>query len=702
MRGLFHNIQAFNSPGESFDVRVAFKTLIAAPRLNFDNFVVSIGVGIALYFGLGFEPDWRVVVAVLAVISALVYWGRDKDTTFWAWMFIIFAIALGFGRAVWHSHAVKTPRLPFYEHAYDVRGWVESIQASGSGVSWHLRVKDIEQLEPNQTPHKVRIRLGQKHLEAATASDFIEIRAILSEPPGPAVYNGYNPSRRAYYDKIGGFGFAISVPKVERSDETSLKQKISKLRFGLAKRISETGPSETAGLQAALLTGVRRYIPPDQTDALRAAGLAHILAISGLHMGLLAGSAYYVFTFLLACIAPLSRRYDVRKFAAILAIVAAASYLVLSGASVATQRAFIMAVIIFTAVILDRQAISIRSVSVAAFITLILHPESLVSVGFQMSFAAVLALVVVYRHWQDRRHYPFESKWAAIIRRNFISLSVTSFVAGLATAGFALFHFGRIARYGLLGNLFAMPIFTFAVMPLGIISLIAFPFSLERFPLWLMGQSLLPILEISKWVASLEGAMTYIRQAPNWMIAVYGLAFIWMLVGKLRARILAMCLIVICALGWWTVIPPDIRISEDGRVSFWETEEYQRLIVTSERADRYGREQFAEKAGQSDFDVANMHAVEAPCDELACRFVVQNKVLSILNHPSEARLECEQSDIVILTQRDVGPEVRRHCRAELIDGRVLREGGAQEIYLSKGTVKRVGIKKPTSQRRLWE
>ena len=157
-------------------------------------------------------------------------------------------------------------------------------------------------------------------------------------------------------------------------------------------------------------------------------------------MGLLAGGVYAAMVFLMACIVPVSRRIDVRKFAALIGIFAATGYLILSGASVATQRAWIMAVIVFLAVILDRRAISIRSVCVAAFLTLWLHPESLVSVGFQMSFAAVAALVVVYQYWQSFR--PAYSK-PNRIRRSinfFTSLSTTSLVAGFATAGFALFH----------------------------------------------------------------------------------------------------------------------------------------------------------------------------------------------------------------------------------------------------------------------
>ena len=183
------------------------------------------------------------------------------------------------------------------------------------------------------------------------------------------------------------------------------KRNLVRYRFALSRKIQARAPPNTAGLQAALLTGDRSAIPDEQKKDLRTSGLAHLLAISGLHMGLLAGGVYGLASMLFAMTGPLARRYDMRKYAAILGTITAFGYLMLSGASVSTQRAFIMAVIVFAAIILNRRAVSLRSVALAAAITLMLHPESLMSAGFQMSFAATTALVVVYRSWANKREY---------------------------------------------------------------------------------------------------------------------------------------------------------------------------------------------------------------------------------------------------------------------------------------------------------
>ena len=354
------------------------------------------------------------------------------------------------GRGSWHTQAAATPKLADYERVYEVTGWVEAVERSRNGYRWRLRVDNIKGLAPDETPKRVRVRAKT---DGFAAGDAVSVLTVMTPPPGPVVPQGYDPARRAYFEQMGGYGFAIRAPDSAIIDDMSLEEKtkraIVRFRYNLADHIREKAPQETAGLQAALLTGVRAYIPPEQTENLRVAGLAHVLAISGMHMGLLAGGSFWLAALILATISPLSRRYDVRKPAAIIGALAATGYLILSGASVATQRAYIMAIIVFLAVILDRRAFSMRSVMVAALVTLMFHPEALISVGFQMSFAAVAALVVVYREWQDRRGYvPRLGLWARI-KGNFTTLTVTSFVAGTATSGFAVLHFNRIARYSL-------------------------------------------------------------------------------------------------------------------------------------------------------------------------------------------------------------------------------------------------------------
>jgi len=673
----------------------------APPYQSFDWSVAAFAVGIAIYFALPFEPDMLVLMIICAVIGLCMILAERFIFRLYFFVFIVFLISVGVGRATWHTQATAQPKLPDYERSYQVTGWIEAIERSGKGYRWRLRVSELSGLDPEKTPMRVRVKAKT---EGFKAGDGVTILAIMTPPPDPVVPQGYDPARRAYFEQLGGYGFAIGTPEAakvkSKSRLESLNRDVVRFRYDLADRIRRKAPPETAGLQAALLTGVRAYIPPEQTESLRAAGLAHVLAISGLHMGLLAGGSYWLATFLLACIAPLSRRYDVRKPAALIGAIAATGYLILSGASVATQRAYIMAIIVFLAVILDRRAFSMRSVMVAALITLIFHPEALISVGFQMSFAAVAALVVVYREWQDKRAYtPRFGLWERI-KGNFTTLTVTSLVAGTATSGFAVLHFNRIARYSFIGNILAMPLFTFLVMPAALAALIALPFGLEDWPLALMGWSLSGMLKIAEWVASWPGAMWHVSAAPAWVIGVFGFSFLLATLGQRYRRYLGFGLAALCFAIWSQTPRPDMRISDSGQVAFWD-ESGEVLYVGRKRSDRYGREQFMQRGGQPISDIEAYKDELASCDSLVCRFTVKGKQVSVASHPSEVAEECEQSDIVVLTQRKAGPVARRQCKAKLFDARVFAREGAQDVYLSGKQMRFVPANNEARRRRPW-
>ncbi len=676
---------------------------------GFNTGIVAFAVGIFIYFAWPVEPDWRWVAAACGV-SGGVFWAlREKPNIWPSLIWLIFMATLGLGRLVWHSAEVETPRLPQQERTYRVEGWVSAIETSGKSERYVIETLAVRGMAEADIPKRLRVRVTKRPDPPIAAGTTINWLVAAKAPPAPVVPGGYDPGQAAYFKEIGGFGFGYGAPEAQTSAELgvwdSARRAVVRWRYGIADRVMEVAPAKTAGLQAALMTGVRRFIPAAQTENLRVAGLAHILAISGLHMALLAGGTYSAMSFFLACILPLSRRYDVRKFAAMTAIGAASFYLVLSGASVATQRAWVMSTIFFLAIILDRRAVSMRSVCVAALVTLTLHPESLVSVGFQMSFAAVAALVATYQAWQLYR--PAYAR-RGLMRRGLdfmTSLSVTSLVAGFATGGFALFHFNRFASYGFAGNLLAMPLFSLFVMPLAVISLLLMPLGLEHAPLYLMGKALEPILSTAEWVASWPGAMAYIGAAPNWVLPIYALGFAALCMGRRIWRLIGLALVIVAFAGWGTAPRPDLRISEVGKVAFWLPPEIEGeapvLFVDSKRPDRYGREQFTQRAGLPEADWAPYEDRIAQCDYLACRARLGPWKISILQSPSEVPEECAFSDLVILSVRSAGPVARRNCEAVLIDESTLRETGALDVYL-KDRLTTKPARPPKENRRVWD
>lgn len=650
---------------------------------HFERFVILFGVGIALYFYLPLEPKLALVTSALFMTFIGGFYChrflRSYAPVFW----LVCLVLVGVFRAGWHTAAMDDNRLPDYKRSYEVEGWIQAIEKSGPRLRWVVVPSEIDRLSDAETPRLIRVTTFDK---AFDVGDGVRFRAELSAPPGPAIPGGYNPSFRAFYQQVGAYGYMVSRPEALEVGPENISGRaklfIAKIRYGLANRIRASAPEETAGLQAALLTGIRTWIPDEQTEALRDAGLAHILAISGLHMGLIAGSVFGLVMFGLVRIERLARSRDVRKIAAVIGIIAASFYLLLSGASVATQRAYIMTVIVFMALILDRQAFSIRSVAVAAFITLWMHPEALVSPGFQMSFSAVLALVIVYREWDRRRYY--RGGRPGLLGRlwnNFTGLTITSFVAGGATSGFAVLHFNRLAAYGLLGNILAMPFFTFWVMPMALVIYVSMFFGFEAWPLWIMGKGIEIILSISVWVAELPGSVHYLPSATGWITALFGLTFIGLCLGRKAIRIGSVVVMVLCCVSLYWRVQPDIRIGENGAVALWSQSETPLLYVDRKNTDKYGRQEFIEAMGLHEAETRSFEGALGACDSLACKLSFQGREILILSDPSEVYEDCSSADLIIVPKRFLGARARRLCAVPIIDQRELTRLGSHSIYL---------------------
>ncbi|MEM7728096.1 MAG: ComEC/Rec2 family competence protein [Pseudomonadota bacterium] len=643
------------------------------PRLTFEVGIVCFAVGIAVYFALPTEPSLLIVAgACMAclLVSRVVLEPASPIMT----MFLL--LCLGLSWATVHSRGVS-PNPMGSETRLALSGWVSEIDDSRSMRRIELTVRTAEPMPPSGLPERIRLRVGRS-FQPVSLGDGLALDAVVGPLPGPAIPNGYDPGRRAFFDGLAGSGFAIDRGRLIPVRLTALERmqlSIARTRAAIADKILSRAPEATAGLQVALLTGIRDHIPEKQTQDLRASGLAHVLAISGLHMGMVAFGVYVAASAALAAIPSLSRGRDVRKYAALIGIASASLYLILSGASVATQRAYIMVCIAFLAILFDRRAISIRSVAVAALVTLAIRPEALVSVGFQMSFAAVASMVVIFRAMQDR----WPRRKALSIRDRvgqfYGSLFGTSLIAGLATGGFALLHFGRIARYGLIANLAAMTVFP-AVMAVGVIALLAMPVGLEGLPLWCMSQLLVFMLWVAERVSEMPGAVDTVKASQPWVIAIYGLGFAVACLGTRRSVAIGCAAMLISILAWTRAPTYDVRIDRNGRLSVIRDG---RAVTSSLRADRYGREQFARSRGQPDQSWTAYRDTAADCDSLACRLMVGAMVITVIEAPSEAIEACADSDLVLLATRDAGPVARRSCGDRLIDRHVLSRTGSLHI-----------------------
>ena len=535
----------------------------------------AFAAGITVYFGLPSEPS-RFVLAVGGVLLAwILLRARNRQVLSWRAVLVL-ACAAGLLAGAFRGLVVEAPRLAEEMNA-ELGGWVLTRQAGLKHDRLVLRVETVNRsvVDEHTFPRKVRLRVPKD--SPGRVGDQVRLRGRLFPPPGPVHPGGYDFSFRAYFAGIGATGFSFGAAEVTGQGDGGLYLRaaalVAKARQGLADHIrSVLGDRPETALIVALLVGDRSGISEEQEELLRASGLAHILAISGLHMALFAGGTYGSVLLLLALFPALSLRWPTHKWAAVAALVAATLYLLLSGASVATQRSYLMIALVFLGILSGRRGLTLRSVALAALVLLVLAPERLFFPGFQMSFAAVICLVAVYDHWrrrdrqlQTRQHEPgLGRRVLRSLLQWVLGLVVTALVAGLATGIIGAHHFGRVAPYGVVGNLLGMPVFTLLVMPMGVLSLVLMPLGLAVVPLSLMSFGVSVLLKVADFTAGLDAGMGAVgRLEAGAALLLSGALFAGLLLPG-RLRLVSVALFAAGAGLALQSRPPDLQIAATG------------------------------------------------------------------------------------------------------------------------------------------
>lgn len=458
--------------------------------------------GAAAYFSLPFEPDLPAVLGVLVTTFALWLAARRWWTSDFAIALTVlaFGISLGLAAGAFQSSRVDAPVIRTETRPSLVEGWVQEVEPARKGVRLLIKVHSIAGMSDTDWPEFVRVTHTSR-MEVAPGR-FVRCWSVLRPPPGPSMPGEYDFRRQAWFAQLGAVGYvqgrcrggALGAPS-DISGQASLW--LGAARRNLALYVNDAAGERAGGFAAALVSGDRSFMSAEDSEAMRASGLFHIISISGLHLSIVGGLVFLLVKHTLVFIEPIALRVAVQKPAAIIAIVACLAYLVVSGAAVETQRSFIMAAIVFGAVIFDRAAISLRTFAIAMIAVVLLQPNSVVTPGFQMSFAATGALIAAFEIWRNKR----SGKDVVLgpIAFSWVSIGVTSLAAGLATMPFAIYHFDRASPIGFVANLVATPIVTFLSAPAAALALLLAPFGHADFGLRLFGYSLELLLWISHY-----------------------------------------------------------------------------------------------------------------------------------------------------------------------------------------------------------
>ncbi|MBU6473764.1 MAG: ComEC/Rec2 family competence protein, partial [Alphaproteobacteria bacterium] len=479
------------------------------------------------------------------------------------------ALLIGFGVARLRTEEAAAPVL--YHRIGPVRfeARVLARDAHGKGTRLLLNVERIRRLAPAATPHRVRLSVRMAP-DALVPGQWVSLVAVLMPPPAPSSPGGYDFGRWAWYEGIGAVGYAYGKAKPAPAPHPeTLSERWSDwlevLRDRMTARIESVIPGPQGAIAAALITGQRGGIAPEDQAAFRDAGLAHVLAISGLHLALAGGFFFWVVRALLALIPAVALRYPIKKWAAAAALLGAGVYLLISGSGAPAVRSFIMLSVMLGAILLDRPALSMRSVALAAALILLWRPESLIAPGFQMSFAAVTGLIAL-AEWEraHRKESGVAPGLLGRLRRYAVGIALTSVVAGLATAPFAVFHFDRASQYGLLGNLLAIPVVGLLVMPAATAAMVLMPFGLDRLPLVVMGKGVALMLAVARSVAHLPGAAAMVAVWPQAALLVVVFGGLWIMLWRAPWRWLGLLPIAAGLIVAGLATPPDILMTQDG------------------------------------------------------------------------------------------------------------------------------------------
>ncbi len=616
--------------------------------------------------------------------------------------------AAGLGVSAAQLRALSVAQAPYSVSVEPVRveGWVVANDASDSGPRLRLLVRTIEGV--NAPVRYVRMSVSQAGL--LTAGRAARCRAVLGPPSGPMAPGAYDFARRAYFERLGATGFAYGRCRPAAFEPPSSwldrqRLRLAAMRADLSAAIQDAAPGRGGAIAAALVTGDRSSIDPQTNESLRDSGLGHLLSVSGIHMGVVGGLVFAVLLWTLSLIGPIALRFPVKKIAASAALFVLATYLVVSGASVPALRSFVMACVAFGAILLDRPAISMRGLALAAFIVVLIFPESVLEPGFQMSFAATMALVALFEMLKRAPHEPALPTPGPLIgalnasARGIGGVLLISLVAGLATDPFAVYHFQRFAIYALPANLIAAPIMSFLVAPAAGAAAVLAPFGLADLPLEIMASALDLIAAVGQTFGERPEAVRALPRPsdPAFVVCVFALLWAALWRGALRWAALA---ILAASVALYIATPrPVVAFDADLRAIYARDAGSGRWSLIASGRSTYARDRLGAMLGIAPPQIERLAPPDA-CGEATCRWISDGLAFIFVRDVEGFDDACMEGAVVIAGIVAAGDFAQRCSLAALMDAKDIAQMGGAAIYVTDEGV-RIARAWPQHIRRAW-
>jgi competence protein ComEC len=613
-------------------------------------------------------------------IAALTMFARNDGVTVFFYMGIIAALFFsGVALSQWRTHHIHSPALKApMPYAY-ISGKIVEIDPRPKGSKILLEDVVIDKLPLDQTPAHVSVTL-RSYDPGLVTGQIVILHAGLFPPPEPALPGGFDFSRYFFFRETGAVGYgigAMDVRSLKDSGASSFDIWFAEFRHRLTESIRSYFHEPAGAVAAAFITGETSTIPDSINDDMRIAGLYHLLAVSGMNLSVVAGIAFFSLRFLLAAIPPVALRFNIKKWAAFLALIASYIYLRVSGTPVSAERAFFMVSLVFLAILLDRDPTPMRSVAFAAFCILLYEPEEVLTASFQLSFSATAALIASYE-WGIQRFAKIETQGFGIRRVAFYFAAViaTSLVAWLATEPFIIYHFNQFSSYSLLSNTVAEPLVSFVLMPLIIAGVLLLPLHLAWLAFTPMQYGVDILLGIAHFVAHLPHAMWIVPSPTNagWTVALLGA--VWIYFWRMRWRWLGVIPVLAGMSTAFLYVPPDVFIGADGKHVAVRLNDGQTAMMrgkaTSVLAQSWAR-------AATELNLAEKKESSGRCDKTGCSITTRGHTIAALRDSDTTPEECRLSDVVIVS----APVSAGACTgATLLDKTALGTFGATTLWFT--------------------
>ena len=615
--------------------------------------LVPVGLGAGI-IGWQFGGD-AALPAVLCAAAGFalfaVYWGLHyRCARMLLWAAVLFGLgflAIAGKSSLVASAALQKPKIVTFNARVES---VEDVSARGL-VRYVLKTGGRAELPP-----LVRVNVPKdKHPPEIEPGAIIQLKARLMPPAGPALPNGYDFSRQAWFLGIGATGSALSAPiLITKSQRSGNFWSVS--RENLAEHIRTSMPEESGPVGAALLVGTRGAISEPDADALRNSGMAHLLSVSGLHVTAIVGGAFFVISRILSLFPWLALRIRVPIAAASGSAIVAVCYTLLTGAEVPTVRACIAALLILVALAMGREPLSLRLLSAGACLVLLFWPEALAGPSFQLSFAAVATIILLHdsalmQRLTARRDETLPLKFGRFV----FSLLATGVAIELILAPIALFHFHKSGLYGALANIVAIPLTTFFVMPLQILALIFDQIGAGGPFWWLAGQGVGVIMTMAYGVSNAPGSVLMLPSMPGWAFGLAVTGGLWLAIIKGKGRFLGIVPVFAGMVAMAFAPRPDLLVTGDGRhVAI--VDDNGELVLLRPGAGDYAVSMLSENAAIKTEPKAIDEWDGAKCSADICSFAIHSgrRSWSIMATRSgylvpamEFAAACKRADIVI-------------------------------------------------------